>query len=677
MNLETILYIVIAAIISLIVTVFIYGYKTKYSVRLLWIFGLLRFTTLFSILVLLINPTFDSETYSIEKPKLPVLLDNSFSVASLDQTQKVINVVEKLKHNKALNDKFDILYYEFGSSFQSLDSLSFDQNNTNISSALAAIQELFNSQIAPTILVSDGNQTLGADYQYSTTKLKHPVYPVILGDSIKYQDLKIQKLTSNRYSFLKNKFPVEAVLVYSGKDAISSEFVVTKKGSVVYRETISFSQINNTNTVTFALPAQSVGLQDYTAAITPLLVEKNKVNNTKRFAVDVIDQTTNVLIVSGLLHPDIGMLKKAITTNQQRSVTFIKPQDAAAVLNDYQLVILYQPNSAFGPVYKQLKKLKKNSFVFTGVQTDWNFVNKAQNYYSKEVVDQNERVTARLNSGYGAFGISSIGFSDFPPLQTKFGSLYINTPHQTILEQYVDGIASESPMLATIEVEGTRHAIWDGQDLWKWRSQSYRDTQSFEDFDAFIGKMVQYLGSNKRRSRLEVNSDSFYYNNTPITISAQYFDKSFVFDPRAELEITVIDTKTKKSTVFPLLLKNNFYEAILNTLEPSTYSYTISVKDQQISRSGNFTIIEFNIEQQFLNANSTSLQSLALKTKGAAYYPEQIDALINQLITNQSYVSIQKSQQKEVPLIFIKWLLALIALCLFIEWFIRKFNGLI
>ena len=38
---------------------------------------------------------------------------------------------------------------------------------------------------------------------------------------------------------------------------------------------------------------------------------------------------------------------------------------------------------------------------------------------------------------------------------------------------------------------------------------------------------------------------------------------------------------------------------ILNTLEPSTYSYTISVKDQQISRSGNFTIIEFNIEQQF------------------------------------------------------------------------------
>jgi hypothetical protein len=677
LNLETILYIVIAAIISLIVTLFIYGYKTKYTSRLRWIFGLLRFTTLFSILVLLINPTFKTNTYSIEKPKLPVLVDNSYSIASLGQTQGAINVVEAFQQNKALNDKFDVSYFEFGTDYKLLDTLSFDQKNTNISNVLSSVQELFDSEIAPTIIVTDGNQTLGTDYQYSTSKLKHPVYPVILGDSIKYQDLKIQSLTSNRYSFLKNKFPVEAVLVYNGTGRVSSEFVVTKKNRVVYRKPVLFSQTNNTHIITFSLPAQSVGLQDYTASIRPLETEKNKVNNTKRFAVDVIDQTTNVLIVSSVLHPDIGMLKKAITTNEQRSVTFSEPQDAAAVLNDYQLVILYQPNSEFASVYKELKKLKKNTFVFTGLETDWSFVNSVQKYYQKEVVNQNEQVTAGLNLNYGVFGISPIGFSDFPPLQTKFGSLYINTPHQTILEQFVDGIASESPMLATIEIDGNRHAIWDGQDLWKWRSQSYRETQSFEDFDTFMGKMIQYLGSNKRRSRLEVSSASFYYNNTPINISAQYFDKGFVFDPRAELTITVVDTNTKKSTVYPLLLKNNFYEVGLNSLQAGSYSYTISVKDQQIARSGSFTILEFNIEQQFLNANSKSLERLALKTGGAIFYPSQIDGLIDKLITNQSYVSTEKSQQKAVPLIFIKWLLALIAFCLSIEWFIRKFNGLI
>ena len=677
MNLETILYIVIAAIISLIVTVFIYGYKTKYSNTLAWIFGVLRFTTLFSILLLLINPSLDSQSYTIEKPKLPVIVDNSYSIVALNQSQQSSNVVAALRKNKALNEKFDVSYFKFGTEFQLLDTLSFDKKNTNISNALTSISELFDSQIAPTILVTDGNQTLGADYQYIDSKLPHSVYPIILGDSIQYQDLKIQSLTSNRYSFLKNKFPVEAIVSYNGKGSVTSDFVVTKKGRVVYRETVSLSQTNNTHVVSFSLPAQSVGLQDYTVTIKALEQEKNKVNNTKGFAVEVIDQTTNVLVVSDILHPDLGMLKNAITTNQQRSVTFIKPQDAASVINDYQLIILYQPNRAFAAVYKQLQKLKKNTFVFTGVHTDWSFINTVQSHYTKEVVNQNERVTANLNTNYGAFGISPIGFADFPPLQTKFGSLSINTPNQTILEQYVDGIASESPMLATLEIDATRHAIWDGEDLWKWRAQSYRDTQSFEDFDSFIGKMVQYLGSNKRRSRLEVSGNSFYYNNTPIKISAQYFDKSFVFDPRAELEITVANRKTKKSTTYPLLLKNNFYEVDLNTLDAGSYSYTISVRDQQISRSGSFTILEFNIEQQFSNANSKSLQRLASKTNGAAYYPEQIDELINQLITNQSYVSTEKIQQKAVPLIFIKWLLGLIALCLSIEWFIRKFNGLI
>jgi hypothetical protein len=68
---------------------------------------------------------------------------------------------------------------------------------------------------------------------------------------------------------------------------------------------------------------------------------------------------------------------------------------------------------------------------------------------------------------------------------------------------------------------------------------------------------------------------------------------------------------------------------------------------------------------------------LATKTKGTAFFCNETDQLIDQLVTNQNYTSIQKSEQKVVPLIDWKWLLALIALSLTIEWFIRKFNGLI
>src|SRR5690606_25497549 len=165
-----------------------YGYKSKQTGSLRWIFGILRFITLFSILLLIINPKFKSETYTIEKPKLPVLIDNSSSIGELNQKENTSQLLQTLKENSELNDKFDVSYYSFGNDFRESDSLSFEEKNTNISKALTSANELFKIQIAPTILITDGNQTLGNDYEISSATFKTPIYPVILGDSTKYTD---------------------------------------------------------------------------------------------------------------------------------------------------------------------------------------------------------------------------------------------------------------------------------------------------------------------------------------------------------------------------------------------------------------------------------------------------------------------------------------------------------
>ncbi|HET8803144.1 MAG TPA: VWA domain-containing protein, partial [Aequorivita sp.] len=150
MTTETILYIILAGVLSIALAVFMYGYKSKQTGALRWVFGALRFITLFSILLLLINPKFKSETYTIEKPKLPILVDNSASVGELGQKENVSALLQKLKGNSDLNDKFDVSYYSFGNDFRESDSLTFDEKNTNISKALASTNELFKAQTAPT-----------------------------------------------------------------------------------------------------------------------------------------------------------------------------------------------------------------------------------------------------------------------------------------------------------------------------------------------------------------------------------------------------------------------------------------------------------------------------------------------------------------------------------------------
>jgi hypothetical protein len=666
-----------AGIISLAITVFMYGYKTKYSHSLKWLFGALRFATLFSILLLIINPKFVSETFTIEKPKLPVLVDNSASVKELNQVENVNAFISSLKENQALNDKFDLSFFSFGSVFTDSDSLTFSEKNTNISKALASVDELFKNETAPTLLITDGNQTLGNDYEFYGLGLKNEVFPVILGDSTKYTDLKIELLNTNKYAFLKNQFPVETILVYSGTSPVNSQFIVKQRNSIIYKENLSFSAIDNTKTISFTIPASDVGLQKYNAQILPLRDEKNTTNNVKQFAVEVIDQATNILVVSDITHPDLGAFKKSISSNEQRRVTFKKPSEAVSILNDYQLVLLYQPDRNFRQIYSEIAKLKKNTFVITGLQTDWNFLNGIQKNYNRNVNNQSEDVSGVLNPNYGTFAIDDIGFGNLKPLKTLFGDLEILAPHEVVLEQYIDGIASESPMLVTMEVSGIRHAIWDGEGLWKWRAQTFLDTDSFEEFDNFFGKIIQYLASNKRRSRLEVTNETFYYNNNTIKVSAQYFDQNFVFDSRASLIISVTNSETNDKVDLPMLLKNNFYEIDLNSLPAGEYSYSVAVSDQTVARSGSFTILDFNVEQQFLNAEVTKLRRLATNTDGKVFFITETEAMIDALMTDNRYQQIQKRAQKVVPLVDWKYLLGLIIVLLTAEWFIRKYNGLI
>jgi hypothetical protein len=314
--------------------------------------------------------------------------------------------------------------------------------------------------------------------------------------------------------------------------------------------------------------------------------------------------------------------------------------------------------------------------VITGLQTDWAFLNGIQKEYRKNIINQSEYVSGLLHPAYSTFAVEDIGFDDLKPLRTFFGDLELLVPHEVLLDQYIGGIASESPMLVTMEVDGTRHALWDGEDLWKWRAQSYVDTDSFEEFDNFFGKIIQYLASNKRRSRLEVTTNSFYYNNGAVNVSAQYFDQNFVFDSRASLSITVTNTESNNKVSLPMLLKNNFYEIDLNTLPAGAYTYSVAVADQTVRRSGNFTILDFNVEQQFLSAEATKLKKLAANTDGKAFFISEIEVMIDVLLNDNRYQQVQKREQKVVPLIDWKYLLGLIVLILSAEWFIRKYNGL-
>ncbi len=676
MKTETLLYILMSGIIALLVALFQYGYKSKQSTKLSIVFAFLRFISVFSVLLLLINPEFEQLKTYIEKPHLVLVVDNSNSIKHLKQSEKVIELNNAIKGNEALGEKFRIDTFSFGSNLSSTDTLHFELKETNIDKALNQLSEIYKNDVAPIVLLSDGNQTFGNDYSVSNS-YNQPIYPIALGDTTTHHDLRIQQLNVNRYAFLKNKFPIEAILVYQGNTNVTSNFLVKQGNKTVYSKTLNFSKADNSKVITLTLPANRAGVNSYRAVLEPLSNEKNKINNVNNFAVEVIDQKTNVAIISDISHPDLGAFKKSIETNEQRSVEIISPEDVLTKVNDFQLFILYQPNNKFRRVYKALNEDNKNRMTVIGVSSNLGVINRLSEGFTHEITGQNEDYQAQLNLNFSPFILEDINFESFPPLKSKFGDVSFKAPHNVLLEKRVLGVANSQPLLTTFELSGRREALLLGENIWQWRAQSYLNENSFNSFDDFMGKLVQYLASNKIRGRLNVDYESFYNGNRSILLKAQIFDKNYVFDSRQNLEIVLRDNTSETTNILPLILKNNNYQIDLSGLAASTYSFSIRTKDGTISKSGAFEVLEYNIEQQFLNADVTKLQQLASNTRGKHYLIDESSTIVEDLIADDRYKPIQKSNKNTIPLIDWKYLLALIALSLSAEWFLRKYNGLI
>ena len=116
---------------------------------------------------------------------------------------------------------------------------------------------------------------------------------------------------------------------------------------------------------------------------------------------------------------------------------------------------------------------------------------------------------------------------------------------------------------------------------------------------------------------------------------------------------------------------------ILSDLNAGDYAYTITVENQSEIQKGNFKFVNFDVELQFSYADIAKLRQLSHRSKGEVQTLENADLLIDTLLNNEGFTPIQKTFKKNESLIEWKWLLGLIMLSLSIEWFVRKYKGLI
>ena len=669
-------YITVTVIIALFVALFQYKPWRK-SATFLWVLTTLRALSIGALLLLILNPKTDLNSSRIVKPKLSILVDNTQSIQFLNRTELLNSTLKKLSENGLLNEKFEVQSYKFDKDFALLDSLEYTGTQTNIGKSLETINAIHKDDQAAVVLLSDGNQTIGNSYLYQSKFLSQAVYPVVIGDTTPYVDLKIQQLNVNKYTFLGNTFPVEIFVNYNGSRSIQSNLKIYSGASLLFDKLLQLSPESNSMSTIAFLKAKRIGLQRFRAVLSPLTEEKLTTNNSVEFGIEVIDQQIKIALISESSHPDLGAFKAILETQNNYEIELLSPEKFLNNASAYTVAVLYQPNNRFKSAYEAIEKYNINTFTIGGTFTDWSFLNNIQSNFNQEATTQNEVYQGASNQNFEDFALEPINFENYPPLATVFGSTTLKGQHNILIFKTVNNINTQQPMLFSYSNTGKRHVVLLAEDFWKWRMYCYRQHQSFKKIDNFFRSIFQYLSTQKSTNRLKVSHASIFDGSERIAVYAQFFGENFEFNSNADMEIEIKSKNLKKPLIFPMLIENRTYVANLESLQPGSYSYKVRLRNKQFSTAGRFEILPFSIEKQFLNANLTQLQQLALQTNGQLFYENTVDNLISKLLANEQYKSIQKVEKKSVPLIHFKLLLLLLLLSLASEWFIRKYFGLI
>lgn len=673
MNQYLIIWILFSLVLSSLLGYFLYYYRVKQPAKIHLLLAIIRSLVFFLVLILLVNPSITKKVLSSQKTKLSVLVDNSSSIKFFKKDSLITHILGSLKNDKKLNDNFKINYYSFGSTFKLSDTFSFDEYQTDISVPLERISKLQNNTIHPIILISDGNQTIGNDYQY--TSINDPVFPIVVGDTSMNNDVRISQINVNRYSFINNKFPIETILQYEGIPPVKLRYSIENNGKIIFSKLLNFSEKNNSQILRNYIKATQEGLNLFKSKIEYLKNEKNIVNNSKIFQVDVINKQSQILIVSSFYHPDLGALKKAIESDKQRKVSIKIIGNDDIQINDYQLIVLYQPTKEFDSLLNQLNSNKSSFFMITGSKTDWSYINNKSLGINKKYINQLEKYTPVFNTSFLTFSQKNIGFENYPPLSDYFGEVLISIPHQTLLFQNINGYLSQMPLLINSNENNQKKVFLFGEGIWKWRSSSFQTYNTFKYFDRFIGNIILYASNNKIRDRLDIDIKSSYNINSEISINAFYVDENYQFDNRATLLFTLLNKNTNQKRTLPFSLSNASYQLNLSSLDPGKYEYIISVDGQNISKKGKFVVNDFFVEKQFTRANSDKLDLLAKKTKGELYFEDNYNLLVDRLVNDKKFEIQNRSIEIISNPINFRWIMILLIFLLSIEWLIRKYMG--
>lgn len=662
-------------------------FNKTYGARLAGLLATLRFLSVTLLAFFLMKPLIKSIQKTVEKPIILVAQDNSESLAIgkdsafyknqyPQQLQTLIN---------QFGEDYDVRPYTFGDKVeQGVDTLNYSEKFTDFSNLLEEIYTTYSGRnLGAIIIASDGLYNRGSNPVYSYKKLNVPVYSIALGDTTIHKDVLLAEVAANRLAYLNNRFPIEITVEGRKAAGETATLTVSRKGNVLFSESIVFNGERFFKTIPITLNATEVGLQKYSIDISPVGNEVTLVNNHKDVFIDVLDSRQKVLILAQAPHPDLNAVRDAIISNESYKVDVQLAKDFSGNINDYNLVFFHQLPGIGGNgsslITNALEKNIPSVFIWGG-STDFSAFNKLNTGYSlEEYRNSLTEVGASYAEEFSLYTLSSPTsgmFKTLPPLSMPFGNYGFSPGATSIVYQQIGQIKMKKPLISFNKLGDTKVALIAGEGLWRWKYAAFQQFESHDNFNELITKLVQYMASKEDKSLFRVSGKNDFYENENIIFNAELYNQSY--EPITNREIAMrIQNDIGDEFTYNFSPIDTRYRLDAGKLPVGNYTYEATTNSDQgiLKQKGEFSISALQLELINTIADHRLMYQFAKDNNGEMVYPDEMNKLPELIKNKKEIVSIAYENKRLDDLINYKWLLLLPIGLLGIEWLLRKRAG--
>lgn len=654
---------------------------SRTTLRLLFF---LRSLTLISLFFLILGPKlFNSENIE-EHPILIFAQDNSESIKSnKDSSYYLTSYKDSLNSwMKELKSFYDVRVFTFGDKVEENDHFEFKDKSTNLETLFESLEnQLYSSNFTDLIIASDGIFNVGKSPRHLKFSKNVNTHSIILGDTMVYPDISIKSIIHNKYALLQNKFPIE-ISINSNHYSEKIELFLYKNGELVSQKKVKKID-KGIHKFKFLETADKKGIQNYKVEVKSSLLENNIINNTRSSLIEIIDYSQKILVLSSAPHPDIAAINDVLKDlPKSKSASFLI-NEFTEKLTDYDLVIFHSPfiNDRLLKKLRIVKQKNIPALVLTGQNIDLNSKSISLIGMGENKFKGSTKSSALVNDDFNLFNINKDWINkinQYPPLNVPFSTDYkMNDNSKVLFYQSINKIKMPYPLIYFFEsLNNTKYCTILGEGIWRWKMSEYQNFNNDNGFKSIFKKIIQALKKVDKKERLKVKVPSISSEDQTINIYAEYYNAAYELQKEANIQFKYTDSLGNEYVKWLDQVDNN-YEVNLFNLNKGYYNYIISSNhsEEKFVKKGKFRVVRSNREAFNTVANPNSLQTISSNKQ--FYHLSEIRKLLNNLkLTGEEKLRYHKEEVTK-DLIHYKWIMIILVLLPFLEWLIRKNNGLI